>query len=141
MPPRSRVDDPARASRGSPPRAVKVALALFVIAIGCLVALWGRILWYDGAAVVSPYKLGGVILGALIWSFLCFHIGRGKNWARVLLAILAIYDTGSMLVQFKYVYVMAVLGTTDLALYVVRPVAAIAGLILLFWPARAWFRP
>ena len=137
---------------GSPmERPAQVTLAVRVLWLGLILGLPGAI--YN--IFVQPLPPGfsrGLLLGisAVSWviGFLIVYwifgaVGKGKNWARILLAVLLGINALVIAVMGKALLaVMAVNGTWQVVIYLVQLLTYAVAVVLTFMPnARPWFKP
>jgi len=96
-PPSARVDDPVTsAAETAAPAALKLATRLLwaSLAMGLVNA---ALEWNYVAATVTPNFVWGVLIFTFgLIAILTFNIGRGRNWARIVLLVLAIIGLPSL---------------------------------------------
>ena len=129
-----------------PPMPLRVALAIKLIYIQVVISImyslflpfWGGDAYRAGApelgldaAGLHMFMLCASVIGGLVACFFAHNIGKGRNWARVILAVLTI--VGIFLVGFngQGIEVMLEIGNTILSLVIVG--------LLFQKPSTDWF--
>ena len=133
-----------------PPMPLKVAIAIKLIYIQVVIGIvyslflpfWGGDAYRAGApelgldaAGLHMFMLCASVVGGLVACFFAYNIGKGRNWARIILAVLTIFGAGAIfLVGFngQGIEVMLAIGITILRLTIV---------VFLFQkPSSDWFK-
>ena len=133
-----------------PPMPLKVAITIKLIYIQVVISivyslflpLWGGDSYRAGApeleldaAGLHMFMLCASVIGGLVACFFAYNIGKGRNWARIILAVLTIIGAGAIfLVGFngQGIEVMLAIGITILRLTIV---------VFLFQkPSSDWFK-
>ena len=132
-----------------PPMPLKVAIAIKLIYIQVVISIvyslflpfWGGDAYRAGApelgldaAGLHMFMLCASVIGGLVACFFAYNIGKGRNWARIILAVLTIIGAGAIfLVGFngQGIEVLLEIGNTILSLVIV---------VFLFQkPSADWF--
>ena len=133
-----------------PPMPLKVAIAIKLIYIQVVISivyflflpLWGGDAYRAGApelgldaAELHMFMLCASVIGGLVAWFFAYNIGKGRNWARIILAVLTIIGAGAIfLVGFngQGIELLVEIGNTILSLTIV---------VFLFQkPSADWFK-
>ena len=129
-----------------PPMPLKVAIAIKLIYIQVVISivysiflpLWGGDAYRAGApelgldaAGLHMFMLCASVIGGLVACFFAYNIGKGRNWARIILAVLTI--VGIFFVGFngQGIEVLLEIGNTILSLTIVG--------LLFQKPSTDWF--
>jgi len=143
LPPKSEVGiGPVEPQQARPP---SVFVALILVGIVLVIGLGGivnsrRLLEFGASGVAAfVFKLAGLALNAWVW----VSIARGRNWARILLAVLAGLRALNLVVGFWTM--TQALGTKllvdriQVAWMLLPIVLQLTAVWLLFGPGRGWF--
>ena len=141
-PPKTEVGSGELAAQAPRPRAVDIALVL--VGLNVMLSLVGMLRsWeYVRNGAMSGLDMFWLLLrlGLLVW--ICFAIVRGRNWARILLAVLTVlglFSLGVALIALLK-YDMRILPSLDSTVLMTLPsLLSIAAIYLLFVPGRSWF--
>jgi len=130
-----------------PPMPLKVALAIKLIYIQVGISIvyslflpfWGGDAYRAGArelelnaAEFHMFMLCASVIGGLVACFFAYNIGKGRNWARIILAILTIGGIFLVGINGQGIEVLLEIGNTILSLVIV---------VFLFQkPSADWFK-
>lgn len=137
QPPEAPVQDGRENSPLVRPQAVTIALFVLWFGLAIDVAFWLSRFGSMSDGSVSGAQWFGQAIGFAFACFLFFMVGRGRNWARIVLLIFTILGVGFVIFVFEDL--MRAPLTLRLAA-LGRPLANVIGMYLIFVPGREWFR-
>ena len=130
-----------------PPMPLKVAIAIKLIYIQVVIGIvyslflpfWGGDAYRAGAPELGLDAAGGhmfmlcaSVIGGLVAWFFAYNIGKGRNWARIILAVLTIGGIFLVGINGQGIKVLLEIGNTILSLVIV---------VFLFQkPSADWFK-
>jgi hypothetical protein len=138
QPPGAPVQDNRESGPSIRPQAVTIALFVLWFGLAVDVAYWLSRYGSMSDGSVSGAQWTGQAIGFAFASFLFVMLGRGRNWARIVLLIFTILGVGFVLFVFEDL--MRAPVTLRIAA-LGRPLANVIGMYLVFVPGRDWFRP
>ena len=130
-----------------PPMPLKVAIAIKLIYIQVVIGIvyslflpfWGGDAYRAGApelgldaAGLHMFMLCASVVGGLVACFFAYNIGKGRNWARIVLAVLTVVGIFLVGINGQGIEVLLEIGNTILSLTIV---------VFLFQkPSADWFK-
>jgi hypothetical protein len=146
LPPKAVVADPVAEAPTTRPMAINIALILIGVRL-----LWTSILLIMRMRRTSDIPIDSAILiaamAAAITVPLAVGVARGRNWARIVYLILALFSlvslTSSIVSMFDLpagVSMRSGLSSWSMATIFLPSALSIAVVVLLFGPGREWFR-
>jgi len=130
-----------------PPMPLKVALAIKLIYIQVGISIgyslflpfWGSAAYRAGAPELGldatglhMFMLCASVIGGLVACFFAYNIGKGRNWARIILAILTIGGIFLVGINGQGIEVLLEIGNTIVSLVIVG--------LLFQKPSTDWFK-
>jgi len=130
-----------------PPMPLKVALAIKLIYIQVMISIvyslflpfWGGDAYRAGApelgldaAGLHMFMLCASVIGGLVAYFFAHNIGKGRNWARIILAVLTISGIFLVGINGQGIEILLEIGNTILSLTIVG--------LLFQKPSTDWFK-
>ncbi len=121
-----------------------------MLAVGVILGVIGQFekvgMIRDGS--MSPVGFLAGLLPYAVPGFLVHLVARGRNWARIVVALCAVVAFASYLDELANIGVSGRVveglfyryDVTGVVTHVLPHLANSVALVLLFWPARAWFQ-
>jgi hypothetical protein len=120
------------------PTAVTAAIFILFFGLAVDVAFWLSRYGEVQSGSVSGAQWTGQLIGFAFAIFLYLMIGRGKNWARIVLLVFTIIGFG--LIAFVYQELMRAPLLLRMAGFG-RPLCNAIAIYLVFIPGSEWFKP